>query len=137
MVRNWREENIQRYMKRCRHFTGIQNDECAAGVSYLSVRDNSVSPYRWPCINEGAVTSCSLADYPAREEAEANEARQSAALERTGKARAAITATTNGRCRVSGEIACPNCGGRLAYSVAGNGHVWGRCSTEDCASWME
>lgn len=37
-----------------------------------------------------------------------------------------------------GEVVCPVCGGRLRYSVAAvNGHMWGTCSTEGCARWME
>lgn len=33
----------------CRHFTGIQNDTCKAGVAYESVKDKSVRPLRIPC----------------------------------------------------------------------------------------
>lgn len=36
-------------------------------------------------------------------------------------------------------IDCPTgCGGKLHLSQAAyNGHVWGKCTTEDCVSWME
>lgn len=38
----------------------------------------------------------------------------------------------------SGEIECPVCKGKLRYSVASiNGHMWGSCSTEGCARWMQ
>lgn len=37
-----------------------------------------------------------------------------------------------------GEINCPTCGGKVKYSVAAiNGHMWGACSTPDCARWVE
>lgn len=37
-----------------------------------------------------------------------------------------------------GFIPCPICKGRLHYSVAShNGHMWGRCETEGCVSWMQ
>lgn len=37
-----------------------------------------------------------------------------------------------------GEIDCPACSGKVRYSVtAVNGHMWGACSTPDCARWME
>lgn len=38
-----------------------------------------------------------------------------------------------------GTMKCPNCkDGVLKYSRAGyNGHVHAKCSTEDCAAWME
>lgn len=35
-------------------------------------------------------------------------------------------------------IACPACKGRLHLSQSSyNGHVHGKCETEDCVSWME
>lgn len=35
-------------------------------------------------------------------------------------------------------VPCPICGGKLHMSISGyNGHVWGKCETENCASWME
>lgn len=35
-------------------------------------------------------------------------------------------------------IECPKCKGRLHLSQSSyNGHVHGRCETEDCVSWME
>lgn len=37
-----------------------------------------------------------------------------------------------------GEVECPICKGRLRYSVAAvNGHMWGACSTDGCARWMQ
>lgn len=37
------------------------------------------------------------------------------------------------------EMPCPTgCGGTLHYSIAAtNGHVWGQCSTEGCAKWIQ
>lgn len=38
----------------------------------------------------------------------------------------------------AGVIDCPVCKGKLHVSHAKcNGHVWGKCETEDCVSWME
>lgn len=44
----------------CRHFTGVYPDkECAAGVLYKSVRDESGGPYKWPCLNKpDCLTTC-------------------------------------------------------------------------------
>jgi len=37
-----------------------------------------------------------------------------------------------------GVIQCPVCLGKLHIRHSGyNGHVWGKCSTEDCLSWAE
>ena len=35
-----------------------------------------------------------------------------------------------------GKIKCPKCEGELHYTRAKNGHVWGKCKTENCLSWM-
>lgn len=36
------------------------------------------------------------------------------------------------------SLQCPICKGVLNYSVASvNGHVWGRCATAGCVSWMQ
>ena len=33
---------------------------------------------------------------------------------------------------------CPICGtGALGYSIAPNGHIWARCSTQNCVRWLE
>ncbi len=37
-----------------------------------------------------------------------------------------------------GTERCPACGGTLHLTHSSyNGHVWGRCETTDCLSWME
>lgn len=36
-----------------------------------------------------------------------------------------------------GTIICPKCNGTLHYTVSGyNNHIWGKCETEGCLSWM-
>jgi len=43
-----------------------------------------------------------------------------------------------GETGIQGNIACPQCGGKLNYSIAKlNGHLWGKCETENCLSWMQ
>lgn len=38
---------------------------------------------------------------------------------------------------ISGEIVCPKCGEKLYFNVHGeNNHIWGKCSTDKCLSWM-
>jgi hypothetical protein len=37
-----------------------------------------------------------------------------------------------------GIIECPKCKGKLHFTRAKiNGHVWGKCETDDCLSWMQ
>lgn len=41
-------------------------------------------------------------------------------------------------CDWQGIVACPVCNGKLHLSHAAyNSHVWGRCETKNCLSWME
>lgn len=64
-------------------------------------------------------------------------------LEKMVKVRKAITdyIAENGLKKKStkGQIACPVCGGTVAWSYAGsyNRHIHATCSTEGCVSWME
>lgn len=127
----------------CRHFTGIQNKTCKAGVDYESVR---VAPlkggYHWPCIlrtarggeQERLGTCDKLSEYTPEEIAE-QEREFKAALANMAMARRAILASG----KQSGEIVCPCCnGGTLRFSIAKvNGHVHAACSTANCVRWME
>lgn len=37
-----------------------------------------------------------------------------------------------------GTIECPKCKNELHFSRASsNGHVWGKCKTDNCLSWMQ
>ncbi len=36
-----------------------------------------------------------------------------------------------------GTIECPQCKGELQYRRFSNGHVHGKCKTENCLSWMQ
>lgn len=37
---------------KCRHFNGIQNKCCKAGVDYETVTDRGVKPYGFPCFKD-------------------------------------------------------------------------------------
>jgi hypothetical protein len=48
------------------------------------------------------------------------------------------TWTKKNRVAKQGVIECPACKGKLHLSQAAyNGHVWGKCETEGCVSWMQ
>lgn len=48
------------------------------------------------------------------------------------------TWTEENRVSKQGVIECPKCKGKLHLSQAAyNGHVWGKCETEGCVSWMQ
>jgi hypothetical protein len=127
----------ERRANTCRHFTGIRDDRCKAGVLYAEVRDDSVKPYRWPCLADDCATTCDKRSLPSAEEMDAQDRRFAESWTRVKAARAAIVEATGGARGAKGAIACPNCDGALAFTVASNGHIWGACSTPECARWME
>jgi hypothetical protein len=54
-----------------------------------------------------------------------------------GPAIQAIRADAKEKSRSAGHVECPKCKGKLGYSIArSNGHVWGKCETTGCLSWM-
>lgn len=118
----------------CKHFTGIQNDKCAIGIEYDSVRDESMRPFRWPCLDEPCATTCARKEpITAKEETEDRE-RLAVMLKKIGIAYEAIVASGIR----SGSIPCPACGsGSLHFSTASNGHIHAGCTSEGCVRWME
>ena len=127
-------------MGNCKHFTGIQNKVCEAGVTYADFLPN----YALPCLQLGCDKRpegiCTKREYPTQEECEKRERDMIESVERIGVARAAIIAHTGaGKGKgAQGSIPCPCCGGTLRYSVASyNGHVHAACSNTECVRWME
>lgn len=154
-----RERLIAERQERCVHFTGlfgpgmVKHETCGAGVCYddVKVRHDPQIPYvsrgvgymagqSLPCsgkLNHGGAI-CAKRETPTVEQATAEIDAMEARLTREFKARAAIIEANGGRKGGSGIIDCPNCGGKLGYSVAAcNGHIHARCATENCAGWME
>jgi hypothetical protein len=141
-----RESEILRDMKECKHFNGIQHEQCRGGVVY---RDLMGSDAGWaghlPCFSdEAASVVCEKRKLPTREEVEADLA---ASELRLGQMVVALNAAHadakkkdlgvgSGGC--SGML-CPVCTtGTLRYSVASvNGHMHASCTTKGCVSWME
>lgn len=129
---------IKEQMRTCRHLTGVQHEVCKAGLRYEDVSDNSRKALdRLPCLGVGP--SCEKRDFYTRQEAEAKQAEWTRRFTNVLVARSAIEQTEGKRRGVSGSMLCPVCTtGTLQYSIASiNGHIHGRCSTEDCVSWME
>lgn len=82
----------------CRHYSGMMNKACDAGVEYDSIKDTSVVPTRWHCIHADAMVKCPKRELRTKEEIE-EEKRQLAAW------------FTRFAAFESGESdACPQCG---------------------------
>ena len=142
-----RDKLIREKQVDCRHFNGIQNKTCEAGVNYdvltedgkyvLPCKKNFIAINRDPALCESFQTRTP-------EEATAYADRRLALMNRTLDAceAAHADAATKGLRKGHGGVSsmpCPTkCGGILSYSVAGiNGHMHARCETKDCVSWME
>jgi hypothetical protein len=140
----------------CKHYTGsYHNRQCGAGVTYSDVTPKVGTPgwvFLQPCkiatdphalnvIQElGPQGTCDKFELPSAEEVRAeNEAME------THFKQFQLTLPLIERIKREhkdedwqGVEVCPVCQGRLHLSItAYNGHVWGKCDTEDCLSWME
>lgn len=138
---NLREQFIKSAMDSCRHFNGIQNKRCSAGVEYKEVGAMPCLPKH---LNGREPWSCDLFEIMSLAEAEKEADERILIYERGVKARHAAKddAKAKGYGKGhggAGSVPCPSCdGGTLCYTVASyNGHMHGRCSTAGCVSWME
>jgi hypothetical protein len=126
-----------KFNNRCRHFTGTQNTQCRAGITYATLPKGAVMQ----CIGHAEGDCQDRSVYTAEELAE-QEREHVAAMQRIGTARKAIT-DRHGAGKPSSSIAdmmpCPCCHtGTLYYRIASyNGHIHAACTTEGCVRWME
>lgn len=88
----------------------------------------------------GPQGTCEKYEEPTAEDIAADDAAMEAAIarmKRTLPLCARIKAEHKGE-SWKGVETCPECGGKLHLSHAAmNGHVWGKCETENCLAWME
>ena len=118
-----------RFVSECKHFTGIQNDCCKAGIEYSSVRDISgPGMARWPCLHmvnrDPATTVCPKRQDKSSEDWDREEAALSEALSRFDESIAA------GKCAACGADAEPSrVIGRCRYAACG--HRMGQVDTGD------
>lgn len=148
------QRSLERQARGCIHFNGLpllgpDDKRCAAGVCYRDLLGPEPgSGFRMPCSpdlkREGfEKVPCELFEERGMERAIADREESDRHWADVSKARAAITALhkldpPTRDC--GGHIDCPVCEGKrtLAWSWAKmNGHVWGKCSTAGCVSWME
>ncbi len=120
----------------CKHFTGVQNETCDAGMKY-----DDFKPL--PCITRllgDKPRTCNKYEEPSDADISAFQDMLDASLERYRKAAPTLMKLRKKYKGKSwqGIIDCPICNGRLHISIAGyNGHMHGHCETDDCLSWME
>jgi hypothetical protein len=135
------ERNLESIMRKCRHFTGVQNKTCEAGVNY-----DDVVPI--PCIGrvgaEIEPAKCEKKSCWTREEAINIEKERAESTKRFMLALGAASEDAKAKGYKKGHggkdsLPCPVCKtGTLHYSVASyNGHLWGQCTTDKCVAWMQ
>ncbi len=127
----------------CKHFRGTINKRCGRGVV---IRELVGGPDRgWvtrlPC-HQANTTAIGCEQYaePTDDEVaeyDAEVAKDAARMKVLAPAISRIKEENQGK-NTKGTMECPICGGDLHWTHAAyNGHVWGRCETKDCVSWME
>jgi hypothetical protein len=133
----------------CIHFTGIQHDFCKLSYEYKKLD----SPL--PCIRSykrqfpkeqrgqqepTAHSDCIGYQAPTPEQIAEDELHIKEVMARMDLIMAAVRPfrDANKGKSARGLIECPVCKGKLHLQIAAcNGHVWGKCETEGCMSWME
>jgi hypothetical protein len=136
----------------CRHFRSLvlSPNECGAHVDVRKLVGGDDFGWfkRTPCNAENHIDTCDKRDFPTAAEVAEYDGRMEKRFENMSVAIAEINKRhrntpqweepEQGKNKdASGTIKCPQCGGVLHYTVAGfNGHIWGKCETADCLSWM-
>lgn len=132
---------------KCKHFSGLSEDTCKAGVKYADVKIplGQGKVFDIPCLKDYCTNStCGKREFYTDAEIDEQVAESARRFERICLIRAAIVERLGGPWKrgmegSGGSIACPACKtGAVSFSRSGcNGHIHARCSTPDCASWME
>jgi hypothetical protein len=115
---------------KCRHFNGIMNETCKAGIAYEDIRSDD-KPFRFPCIDRD-FHNCSSASFLTDEEVEEEIKEINTS---TAKVIGVLMVIKKDNSN-NGTVPCA-CGGTVHYVRAQlNGHVHAKCDTCDL-SFME
>ena len=128
---------------KCKHFTGIKDAQCAAGVNYVLATNDF--KYSLPCLpvdhlDKREPAECKLFCAPTDVEIAEDRAKFDAHMD---VMRVVMTGIASLRKEHKGKgyagiIECPACKGKLHLTIAAyNGHAHGRCETPDCVNWIE
>lgn len=141
----------------CVHYTGALNPRsptCKEGVNYRKLVGGTIDGWvtRLPCMpmelrGEGQKAVCPKFRAPTPEEIAADKRETDEAVKKmmvayTGKVREWREAqkwSKKNPVSATGKVSCEACGtGEIHLSMSGyNGHIWGKCTTDGCVSWME
>jgi hypothetical protein len=134
---NSRDQQIEKYAKKCVHFTGMQHDKCDAGVVYKTITEGRKFN-EFPCFGE-CPNLCDKFQAIGIDAAKKYFEEADAQFAAITLARNAITNKEGGNRSVTGAVSCPVCKSNLTlrYAIASNGHIHASCATPDCVRWME
>lgn len=132
----------------CRFFNGSwHNKTCKAGVNYRELvgGDDMGWVTRLPCHEDseakcGDKATCDKRQEPTDDEVAESEIEIKKHIDRFLLTLPLIAAMKKKYRKKDAQevVECPVCKGNLHLSISGyNGHVWGKCETENCLAWME
>lgn len=123
---------------KCIHFTGTVNKKCEKDITYDSVRDKTVRPFKMPCLSYHGMngSECKHCEFPSPESVK----KQVEEIEQSTKDMLARYKMVKDHYKATKErvgiVECSKCKGDLHYEVHENGHIWAKC--DDCSiGWME
>lgn len=136
-----------KFGSKCKHFNGLTNKCCDAGVPYDTFRDASAGSDRthFPCFRDRMTpdTICEKREWELKADVAARQKAFEESLARVESAVAVIAEDVKAKGYKKGnggqgELVCPACQtGKLLYSVSSyNGHLAAKCSTGGCVSFM-
>lgn len=143
-----REERIQFHMNYCQHYKRGKGADmvCTAGMDLKTLQKvpTGTRGIKWgPCIEghtlENPTSHCPHWVRRTRESAERYADAVEASVRRMELVSPVVSEWRSKPPIGKREtIECPVCHGRLDLSQSSyNGHVYGKCETPDCVSWME
>jgi hypothetical protein len=131
---------------KCKHFNGIMNDACDAGVRYelVTIPNPTGMGKLLPCFKDnGNGCVCDKLEFYTDAEIDAQIEESEGNFKKTMQAREAIVDHLGGPWKKGmagsrGAIVCPICQGELRFTRSGyNGHIHASCLTPNCVSWIE
>lgn len=110
----------------CKHFNGIQNGKCEAGIPYENFRTPGLSMLNtMPCFQRNEVEPCAKCQLPTAEEIKAYEAECELALKNVLTLDGLISEG-----KTQGSFPC-HCGGTVQYVYRGSLAAQAKCDTCD------
>lgn len=125
----------------CKHWRGSINDTCEVGIDWQKITGGEQLGImrRCPCLNPKHRSKCEQHELPTLEELEAEEKELQEMMDQFEKELPFWSRIKQENKRgTQGICKCPRCDQDCHWSIAGlNGHLWVKCSTENCVAFME